>query len=1570
MSSSLPGQGGESPTTNQNDTFVTALDASRLDSPPYPQPISGQKSIGDIVKFPETLPISKSSQTMNHHQLSAKTPRLPDLDHPTPTRMDSPSPPFASTSHTSHQDFTSKNSMSTALAPEAFPPVVLDPLLKDKMNYRCMYDPALDNSVVKKSAGPQYRHFQPSGTIISKPEKDPRLKLAYPSPLLVPPVTASQKSSLVAGLSRSSKGRQTFRSQVEKLQPYAFDKNSIGPPPPPPPCAILITGLNQLVTGEQVRNHFVKFGRVAECEIKLDPQTGGSLGVCWLKFVNDVSNPYDGSSKDSFGKKRTPSVNGSRGIQDGHQSALEAIKKSNGARIGIMLTAGPSQSSSMFKNPQKNQANLGIKCEMDGTGSKCAKAVERALLKLYPPPPTRPLIPPEISNQSLSSHQQSTDPNAMFDRPQPNGKNLSPTISVPPRPDSYQSSVTNTTPNHPAKPFEASKFTSLPPSSSSTPAYAAIPSTSHLNPSPASTPSAVYPTARDAQSLLQGPRQHQSHLSTPEVQDTGPLPTMPSAMRHRLATHHAGAPLRTEPHASEPDFPSDKSQFITPMPSQPQHNGKPAESFPVSRMPMALKTSHYIKQGQVNSGPVRGKIAVGFVAAAQNAAIVAAKKAGIQLPSPASSSLFPGSLVPASSGNTDPHIRRGTPSSTHIRKDKSEEPEGDDYDDSESEDEDAQAERLKEAEREALIASRKGYATKHGSLSSESHVPKSYQTSSFLPHRTVKADQTVGSSKSSDLAKLSVLWPNNFIGVDKLIKLEILKRLSINGHHFLTINRVELSKIDMWARVPQGPAELKEYLAEFGTVQVMTDGQMWYITFDESTITEKAFEFVNNTLFMGTKLPCEIHQPITNEEYQFLYDNKLQALPPRPRLPSVTEVKTVSPRRSPPRQSPPGRSSPQPLSDEELITRATSIILAELRATFIRDLKNRIVSGKVWDYLKEDQQKQSHRPPQVTALNPLPSSTSTSNEKHGFSLDAHQTPSLMKLPSFAKRKSATKLNDRRSSSTAPHPLPSLNESSATHPYESASEVGRPSLSRLVQDDATSVASSDQHVHCADMREPLQDDEVNSMTVLSDDDEHRSSYSVASTQAVVPVIKVAKKKVRKRFKKAVTFTSSEEEDEEELKPKSDWKRSKHNHQSPEVVLKHVSKEHSLSSKQKTSQKSGSQSPFHHKAMDESPHSPHEDASIFAPTISQSSPHTSLTQPDHLFPQSHDEDDLNPRPHKKQKRTVNRKHPKPDKPPNAYEYGVAEDEEDLYYVKLVLERIRAGQSPLPPCPTPTSTLADITGSPNKVGSNMPMTRIVSRSSEQNQTEGEDDEQITTGDTLRSHSTGSSRTEGYYHITSSQKASYLPQRNKAIIDVGAITSSNHQNTMALAASRSTRVNSRRFVINMEQNKKATGLSSVNAADAVADVLKFNQLRTRKKQLKFARSPIHDWGLYAMEMIPVGEMVIEYVGEVIRQAVADRREKAYERSGIGSSYLFRVDDDLVVDATKKGNLGRLINHCCAPNCTAKIITINGEKKIVIYAKATIELGDEVTYDYHFPKEDVKIPCLCGSSKCKGTLN
>ncbi|KAI0269557.1 hypothetical protein BGY98DRAFT_924238 [Russula aff. rugulosa BPL654] len=240
------------------------------------------------------------------------------------------------------------------------------------------------------------------------------------------------------------------------------------------------------------------------------------------------------------------------------------------------------------------------------------------------------------------------------------------------------------------------------------------------------------------------------------------------------------------------------------------------------------------------------------------------------------------------------------------------------------------------------------------------------------------------------------------------------------------------------------------------------------------------------------------------------------------------------------------------------------------------------------------------------------------------------------------------------------------------------------------------------------------------------------------------------------------------------------------------------------------------------------------------------------------------------------------------------------------------------------------------------------------------------------FRVHQTGSARTEGYYKISHAEKSAYVAQYATRSAAADPIESQPQQPKPAMTSSRSNRANARRQAQGLEeinQVQRAMALSKGETAAAELSI-KFNQLQTRKKHLRFARSPIHDWGLYAMERISRGEMVIEYVGEVIRAQVADKREKAYERQGIGSSYLFRIDEDLVVDATKKGNLGRLINHSCDPNCTAKIITINAEKKIVIYAKQDIELGDEITYDYHFPIEQDKIPCLCGSAKCRGYLN
>lgn len=100
----------------------------------------------------------------------------------------------------------------------------------------------------------------------------------------------------------------------------------------------------------------------------------------------------------------------------------------------------------------------------------------------------------------------------------------------------------------------------------------------------------------------------------------------------------------------------------------------------------------------------------------------------------------------------------------------------------------------------------------------------------------------------------------------------------------------------------------------------------------------------------------------------------------------------------------------------------------------------------------------------------------------------------------------------------------------------------------------------------------------------------------------------------------------------------------------------------------------------------------------------------------------------------------------------------------------------------------------------------------------------------------------------------------------------------------------------------------SSSSSDSAVAgnsdEILAINQLSRRAKNLAIFHSSIHDYGVFTMDAIEAGQMVIEYVGEYVRTSVADKREKAYEKSGIGSSYLFRVDKDLIIDATYKGQM------------------------------------------------------------------
>jgi SET domain-containing protein len=134
---------------------------------------------------------------------------------------------------------------------------------------------------------------------------------------------------------------------------------------------------------------------------------------------------------------------------------------------------------------------------------------------------------------------------------------------------------------------------------------------------------------------------------------------------------------------------------------------------------------------------------------------------------------------------------------------------------------------------------------------------------------------------------------------------------------------------------------------------------------------------------------------------------------------------------------------------------------------------------------------------------------------------------------------------------------------------------------------------------------------------------------------------------------------------------------------------------------------------------------------------------------------------------------------------------------------------------------------------------------------------------------------------------------------------------------------------------------------------------------------SPIQGFGGYATRPIPAGTRIIEYAGERLAPDAAEARypDVVGERH---HTYLFAIDDEVVVDAAVNGNEARFLNHSCAPNCDAVI----DDGRIWIDAIHDIEVGEELVYDYayvlperHTPAAKKRFPCYCGAITCRGTI-
>lgn len=147
--------------------------------------------------------------------------------------------------------------------------------------------------------------------------------------------------------------------------------------------------------------------------------------------------------------------------------------------------------------------------------------------------------------------------------------------------------------------------------------------------------------------------------------------------------------------------------------------------------------------------------------------------------------------------------------------------------------------------------------------------------------------------------------------------------------------------------------------------------------------------------------------------------------------------------------------------------------------------------------------------------------------------------------------------------------------------------------------------------------------------------------------------------------------------------------------------------------------------------------------------------------------------------------------------------------------------------------------------------------------------------------------------------------------------------------------------------------------------------QKKPLKRRFAVRKSGIHGRGVFALVDIPKGTRLIEYTGQRMSHAEADRRYGDMH-DGNAHTMLFAANDEVVIDATKWGSSARWINHSCAPNCEA----IEDEGRVFIEARRNIRAGEELGYDYELIVEGRQTEklkrehaCYCGARNCRGTM-
>ncbi|KAL7219457.1 hypothetical protein ACSBR2_012498 [Camellia fascicularis] len=173
-------------------------------------------------------------------------------------------------------------------------------------------------------------------------------------------------------------------------------------------------------------------------------------------------------------------------------------------------------------------------------------------------------------------------------------------------------------------------------------------------------------------------------------------------------------------------------------------------------------------------------------------------------------------------------------------------------------------------------------------------------------------------------------------------------------------------------------------------------------------------------------------------------------------------------------------------------------------------------------------------------------------------------------------------------------------------------------------------------------------------------------------------------------------------------------------------------------------------------------------------------------------------------------------------------------------------------------------------------------------------------------------------------------------------------------------------------------------------------------KIQLEIFKTKSRGWGVRSLTSIPSGSFICEYIGELLEDKEAEKRQNDEYLFDIGhnfsdcsligllltlkpvvqlSSSEVVEDERFTIDAAECGNVGRFINHSCSPNLYAQNVLHDHEDKskphIMLFAAENIPPLKELTYHYNYFVNQVRDlngnvkmkSCYCGAAECTGRM-